>query len=182
MVSVEERMKVLNLLQTGAITAEQAAQLLQAMDSGRPAPAGPFGEARAWDEVPPAAPAPDEPPVNYAPDTNDAPPPAYPPPESYAPDEPSAVSMPPPPPSTPGQRAHWLHVRVSDMKTGRPRVNVRLPLSLVGFGLKMGRHFAPEMEGMDINALTQMLQMGEPGPYVDVYDEDDGEHVEVFLD
>jgi hypothetical protein len=89
---------------------------------------------------------------------------------------------PPAPVHEPGRRASWLHVRVSDMKTGRPRVNVRLPLSLVGFGLKMGRNFAPEMQGMDIEELAHVLQTGEPGPFVDVYDEEDGEHVEVFLE
>jgi hypothetical protein len=175
MVSVEERMKVLNLLQTGAITADQAAQLLQAMDSGRAAPsAAPSGESSAWDDFPaPAAPEPyaaPEPPAATEPYSSDQP---------AVPDQ-RAISM--PAPAVPGTRARWLIVRVSDMKTGRPRVNVRLPLSLVGFGLKMGRQFAPELEGMDISELANILQTGEPGPYVDVYDEDDGEHVEVFLE
>jgi hypothetical protein len=200
MVSVEERMKVLNLLQTGAITPEQAAQLLQAMDSGRAAPAAPseappastsgapasipgadstsgapasIPGAAAWEDI--QAPA----------DFDAAEPAASAAPVSAAPPA-SAVSWPaasfPDAPAQTGVRARWLRVRVSDMKTGRPRVNVRLPLTLVGFGLKMGRHFAPEMEGMDMEELTRVLQTGEPGPFVDVYDEDDGEHVEVFLE
>ena len=173
MVSVEERMKVLNLLQTGAITPEQAAQLLQAMDSGRSTP--PVSPAPPAPPVPASAPAWDD---AQAPADFDAQPPA--PPVSPAPPV-AAVSF-PEAPAKPGVRARWLRVRVSDMHTGKPRVNVRLPLTLVGFGLKMGRQFAPEMEGMDIEELTRVLQTGEPGPFVDVYDEDDGEHVEVFLE
>jgi hypothetical protein len=94
----------------------------------------------------------------------------------------SFPDLPPAPPAASGVQARWLRVRVSDMSTGRPRVNIRLPLSLVNFGLKMGRNFAPEMENIDVNELAAVLQTGEPGPFVDVYDEQDGEHVEVFLE
>lgn len=176
MVSVEERMKVLNLLQNGSISAEQAAQLLQAMDSGQTAPVDVPPPAHAWD----AQPAFSEPAWGGS-ETPDLQAPMPEPPA--APDVEAAPTPPPPPLHTgSGKRARWLIVRVSDMKTGRPRVNVRLPLSLVGFGLKMGRQFAPQMEGMDIDELAHVLQAGEPGPFVDVYDEEDGEHVEVFLE
>ena len=178
MVSVEERMKVLNLLQTGAISAEQAAQLLQAMDSGQPVPVDAPPAGAAWDAQP-AFSTPSQPDMGRPWAGSDDPDQQEPMPEPpHAP----AASITPQPPAQPGKRARWLIVRVSDMKTGRPRVNVRLPLSLVGFGLKMGRQFAPQMEGMDIDQLAQVLQAGEPGPFVDVYDEDDGEHVEVFLE
>ena len=48
----------------------------------------------------------------------------------------------------PGQ-ARWFRVRVTDMATGRTKVNVNLPLSLVKAGIKMGAHFAPDMEDLD---------------------------------
>lgn len=76
----------------------------------------------------------------------------------------------------------WLHVRVTDTDSGRPRVNVRLPLKLVNLGMKLGARYAPEIEGIDIAALLEAAQLGEAGPFVDVYDEDDGEHVEVFIE
>ena len=37
----------------------------------------------------------------------------------------------------------WLHVRVTDTRTGRNKVNVTIPMGLVDVGLKMGARFAP---------------------------------------
>ena len=81
-----------------------------------------------------------------------------------------------------GRKPRWLRVRVTDTDTGRPRVNVRLPISMVSTGIKMGSKFAPQIEGIDTEQLMQIIQSGEIGQIVDVYDEDDGEHVEVFLE
>src|SRR5437867_4086703 len=67
-----------------------------------------------------------------------------------------APSPPPPPqaplpPLTPEQTArlanHWLRIRVSDLETGRQRVAVNLPLSLVPIGLRLGAKYAPEVAG-----------------------------------
>jgi len=76
----------------------------------------------------------------------------------------------------------WLRVRVTDTNTNKTRVNVRLPLNLVGSGIRLGMKFAPEIEGLDPNALMEWIQSGEMGQVVDVYDEQDGEHVEVFIE
>jgi len=73
-------------------------------------------------------------------------------------------------------------VRVTDSETGKPRVNVRLPVGMVSVGLKMGAKYAPQIEGFDSNELMQIIESGELGQIVDVYDDDDGEHVEVFLE
>lgn len=81
-----------------------------------------------------------------------------------------------------GRKPRWLRVRVTDTDSGRPRVNVRLPLSMVSTGLKMGSKFAPQIEGLDPDQLMQIIESGDMGQIVDVYDEDDGEHVEVFLE
>ena len=61
-------------------------------------------------------------------------------------------------------------------------MNVRLPISLVNVGFKLGSQFAPEIEGVDFEELIRAANSGETGAFVDVYDEDDGEHVEVFLE
>ena len=90
--------------------------------------------------------------------------------------------------STPGydrgglQSGKFFRVRVTDTKTGKTRVNVRLPIGLVGAGLKMGMKFSPEIAGMDPDMLNEFLKNGEIGKIVDVLDEDDGEHVEVFIE
>jgi hypothetical protein len=45
--------------------------------------------------------------------------------------------------------ANWVRVRVTDMETGRTRVNVNLPFGLVRAGIRLGARFAPEMEDVD---------------------------------
>jgi hypothetical protein len=87
-----------------------------------------------------------------------------------------------PDPQALGRKPRWLRVRVTDSNSGRSRVNVRLPISMVNIGLKMGARFSPELEGLDGQELMQMIESGEIGQIVDVQDDDDGEHVEVFLE
>jgi hypothetical protein len=86
------------------------------------------------------------------------------------------------PPEGQGRRPRWLRVRVTDNRTGRPKVNVRLPVSMVGVGLRMGTKFAPQVEGLDADQLMKIIETGEIGQIVDVYDDDESEHVEVFLE
>jgi hypothetical protein len=138
MVNVEERLKILNLLQEGKITAAEAARLLEALETSASGRAGPR---------PPGGPA--------------APTPPYP---------------------GPVGGGRWLRVRVTDTNSGKTRVNVRLPLNLVGSGIRLGMKFSPEIEGLDPNALMEWIQSGEIGQIVDVLDEEDGEHVEVFIE
>lgn len=76
----------------------------------------------------------------------------------------------------------FFRVRVTDTDTGKTRVNVRLPIGLVGAGLKMGMKFSPEIDGIDPNIINEFLESGEIGQIVDVFDEEDGEHVEVFIE
>ena len=46
----------------------------------------------------------------------------------------------------------------------------------------MGRRFAPEIEDLDISELMGLIHDGAEGRVVDVYDDEDGEHVEVFIE
>ena len=79
-------------------------------------------------------------------------------------------------------RARWFRVRVTDMETGRTKVNVNLPLSLVKVGMRMGAHFAPEVEDLDWDELMKAIQEGAAGKLVEVEDMEDGEKVEVYVD
>jgi hypothetical protein len=76
----------------------------------------------------------------------------------------------------------WFRVRVTDIESGKPRVNIRMPVSVVKSGLKMGAHFSPNIEDMDLKRLSEVIESGEIGQVVDVYDDEDGEHVEVFIE
>ncbi len=84
---------------------------------------------------------------------------------------------------SPGTSGRWFRVRVTDLKTGRRKVNVNIPLGLVDVGLKMGAKFAPAgVEGLDVNQIMAALKNGGEGKVVDVENEEDGEHVEVFIE
>lgn len=130
MVMSEEKLKILQMLQNGVITADQAAGLLEAMGEEKVSP--------AKEQV-------------FSGET-----------------------------SSSGKR--WFRVRVTDSDTGKTRVNVRMPLGIVDAGLKMGKMFVPEIDGMDIKELMGMIGSGAQGKLVDVFDDEDGEHVEVFIE
>ena len=87
----------------------------------------------------------------------------------------------PNPPQSP-RAARWFRVRVTDMDTGRVRVNIRMPINVITTGFKLGARFSPEVEGLDMTQLMEAIRAGETGQIVDVVDKKDGEHVEVFLE
>lgn len=134
MATMDERIKILQMVQEGKITPDDAAQLLEAISSTGPRHSSSKSSSSVEDS------------------------------------------------GVPGRKPRFLRVRVTDTDSGRPRVNVRLPISMVSVGIKMGSRFAPQIEGMDAEQLMSIIESGEIGQIVDVYDENDGEHVEVFLE
>lgn len=91
---------------------------------------------------------------------------------------------PPKPPMRGSDRlqGRWLRVRVLNMVTGKPKVNVNLPLGLVGVGLKLGANFAPELAEFDVAELMDAIEAGAQGKILEVQDEEDGEMVEIFIE
>lgn len=89
---------------------------------------------------------------------------------------------PPRAPGTPGGGPLSLRIRVTDMQTGRSKASVQIPLALVDAGLKIGAHFAPEVEGVDMANVMEALRSGVRGKIIDVTDEEDGEHVEIYVE
>jgi len=79
-----------------------------------------------------------------------------------------------------GQR--WLRIRVTDLSTGRPKVNVNLPLTWVAAGLRLGATYAPQLENLDLAQLLGELEAGSAGQLIDVEDLDDGERVQIFVE
>ena len=130
MTSVEERMKILKMIEEGKISAEEGAKLLGALRDTRRGP---------------------------------------------------GVPTPPRPPGAPGA-ARWLRIRVTDTTTGRSKASVQIPLALVDAGMKIGAHFAPEVEGVDMRNVMDAVRSGMLGKIIDVTDEEDGEHVEIFVE
>jgi hypothetical protein len=87
-------------------------------------------------------------------------------------------------PGTIGQPSipRWFRVRVTDLETGRDKVNVNLPMSLVDVGTRMGARFAPELEEIDFQDIMDQIKSGAQGKIVEVEDVEDGERVEIYVE
>lgn len=87
-------------------------------------------------------------------------------------------------PRTPGMPGtpRWLRIRVTDIHSGRSKASVQIPLALVDAGMKIGAHFAPEVEGVDMMNVMDAVRSGVTGKIIDVTDEEDGEHVEIYVE
>jgi hypothetical protein len=123
MATIEERLKILKMIEEGKLSAEEGAKLLSALASAN----RPLGGLSA-------------------------------------------------------SGAKWLRVRVTDTATGRSKATVQIPLALMDAGMKIGAHFAPEVEGVNMDQLMEALRSGMTGKIIDVTDDEDGEHVEIFVE
>jgi hypothetical protein len=85
-------------------------------------------------------------------------------------------------PPTEGGQPRWFRVRITDLNSGKSKVNVNIPMALVNVGMKMGARFIPEAEGVNYEELAAAIQSGAQGKVVDVEDEESGEHVEIFVE
>ena len=98
------------------------------------------------------------------------------------PEKEPAPAPPPAPAAESGKEPSWFRVRVANLETGKNRVTVNIPVRMMKFGLKIGSRFGPEIENLDWNELTGMMQDMKSGMLVDVQDEESNEHVQVYLD
>lgn len=81
-----------------------------------------------------------------------------------------------------GGKPRWLKIRVRDMNSQRNKVTITLPLGLVSFGLGMARRFGADMGEFDPDEVMTLIKSGERGMLIDVEDEEDNEHVQIYLD
>ncbi|MEX0974688.1 MAG: hypothetical protein WD024_04960 [Bacillota bacterium] len=85
-------------------------------------------------------------------------------------------------------KAKWFRVRITDVKTNRPKVSVNLPIGLVDWALRTGSRVAAfggaDLNGMGINLeeLRAAINFGVRGKIIDVIDEDQGQHVEIIVE
>ena len=121
MAKAEERLKILELVHDGKITAEEGARLLQALKAGDKK----YGAGSS------------------------------------------------------ARDPRWLHIRVTDTRSGNTKVNVNIPMSLVSVGLKMGARFAPANANFDYDEVMTAIKSGTTGKLLDV-EGDDGERVEIW--
>jgi len=77
----------------------------------------------------------------------------------------------------------WLRGRVTDLRTGESKANVKIPVSLADFGMKMAARFMPSgVDDLDMNEIIAAMKNGGEEKLVDVEDEEKGEHVEIFIE
>ena len=76
----------------------------------------------------------------------------------------------------------WLRIRVTDIHTGHSRASVQIPIGLIDAGMKIGAHFAPEVEGVDMSNVLEAVRAGVVGKIIDVTDDEDGERVEIYVE
>ena len=67
----------------------------------------------------------------------------------------------------------WLRVRVADLTSRRPQVNVNVPMTWVNAGLRIGRSFVPELDQIDWNRVLNSPPGSGPIRLLEVEDMDD---------
>lgn len=73
----------------------------------------------------------------------------------------------------------WLRIRVTDTRSGKPKATVNLPLGLMDAGLNIAAQYAPDVA---FDELIDAINEGALGKIIDVVDEQDGEHVEIYIE
>ena len=80
-------------------------------------------------------------------------------------------------------QSRWFRVRVTEIDTGRDKININIPIGLVNAGLKMGARFVgDDIEGVDFNELSAAVRSGQTGKIMEAEDMEKGERVEIFVE
>lgn len=77
------------------------------------------------------------------------------------------------------QTRRCLHIQVTNLKTGTPRVKVNLPLHWMKFGWKIGSRFVPELEDLDVDELLSPLDQAISISLVEI---EDKERIEIYIE
>ena len=78
--------------------------------------------------------------------------------------------------------SRWFRVRVTDLTTNRTKVSVNMPVAVVSALARLGSRFVPQSDEFNMQRVVEAIRNGEVGQIVDIVDEEDGEHVEVFIE
>ena len=75
-------------------------------------------------------------------------------------------------------------LRVKVVEDGHQAVNVKVPIGVAKWGMKMAQAFSPQMKeaNLDWDSITAIIQEGEQGRIVEVEDEVDHKTVEVWVE
>lgn len=78
--------------------------------------------------------------------------------------------------------ARWFRVRVTNTITGQHKINVNIPINLVNVGLRMGARFVPNLQESQYEELLLAIRHGRQGKIFEATDNDENEHIEVFVE
>jgi hypothetical protein len=81
-----------------------------------------------------------------------------------------------------GSTPRWIRVLVTDIDTGKARVNVKLPVNLISTGIKMGAHLSADLPELNIQQINEYVKRGITGQVMEVVDDDEGEKVAIYLE
>jgi uncharacterized membrane protein len=82
------------------------------------------------------------------------------------------------------RRARWLHLRISEGGRRKVALSFPLPLTLVAWGLSIAQSFVPQLKETGVDDLLIALRDSATHDtpfFVDVQDEQDGERVQVYI-
>lgn len=160
-----DKYEILRLLSEGKLTASEAVELLDKLGNPSSQQEPGMGEPAVVEKAPPASELSS---VDY---------PASEPFKIKVTEDDLAVA------NHKGEKPRWLKIRVSELSSGRNKVNVTLPMGFVGFGLGLARRFSTDFDDeYNLDEMWSMVKQGERGMLVDVEDEEDDKHVQIFLD
>jgi hypothetical protein len=83
------------------------------------------------------------------------------------------------------EKVKFLRIKVVDhAKEEKPAVNIKMPISVVKWGMKMAQAFSPEMKNVDVDwdSLNAMIQQGDIGKLIEVEDEAQQKTVEIWVE
>jgi hypothetical protein len=77
-----------------------------------------------------------------------------------------------------------FRIRVTDLQTGRQKVDMTMPWSLISVGVNMGARFARKeiAASLTVDEFAEAIQDGAEGKIMDVVDEEEQERVEIFVE
>jgi hypothetical protein len=82
----------------------------------------------------------------------------------------------------PRPRTRMLRIRITDLARQRGKIEVRIPLSLINVGLRLGAKLAPRVTNEQLQHLTHEVERGATGRVFEVHDLEEGERIEVFVE
>jgi hypothetical protein len=80
--------------------------------------------------------------------------------------------------------ARWLHLRISEEGRRRIALSFPHPLSLAAWVLRLAQPFVPQLTETGVDDLPIALRdadIDDEALFIDVQDEEDGEHVQVYI-